>query len=579
MGSQLQEWNKPLRKWQEYAFRDFIQSEDKNFLTVATPGAGKTTLALRIAHHLLSTQICERIVIICPTRHLKEQWKHSANSVGIDIDSNFENHMGAGEASDYHGVVVTYQAVASFPELHRNLCARKRTFVICDEIHHAGDDRTWGDALQEAVEPAEKRLLLSGTPFRSDNSKIPFVRYINDMSRADFNYSYGYALSDRVCRPVLFPSYEGHIEWVRSSGEIVKSRLTDDGTPSIEDERLRLALSAKGDWIKQVIADADNKLTQVRMKHRDAGGLIIAMDQRHAREVADIVESITGESPIIAMSDEPDASDKISRFAGTEEKYKGRAESKKRWIVAVKMVSEGVDIPRLRVAVYATTIATELFFRQAVGRVVRWINELGAEDQSAYFYIPADETFIQFAQQIKEERDHQLQEELDNLEREEFSEFDNEDLEEWRGSPTLISAEAEADSVIYDQSAFTQDEIIQAQEVMRAAGVPDSYEVTYFARVLRISKGVAVNIQKESRVSHEPKQDRKKNYRTLIQRLVNLLVLVSNNAWKQDEIYKEMWKMQGVNQEKATEDQLKDRIQFLQDMLQGYSNGAKLSRK
>ena len=36
------------------------------------------------------------------------------------------------------------------------------------------------------------------------------------------------------------------------------------------------------------------------------------------------------------------------------------------------MVSEGVDIPRLRVGVFATTTTTELFFRQAVGRLVRW---------------------------------------------------------------------------------------------------------------------------------------------------------------------------------------------------------------
>jgi len=578
MISQFQEWNKPLRKWQDYAFRDYLQFEDKNFLTVATPGAGKTTFALRIAHHLLSTQICERILIICPTSHLKEQWKWAAHAVGIDIDASFENSMGAGEASDYNGVVVTYHAIASLPQLHRNLCARKKTFVICDEIHHAGDDRTWGDALREAVEPAEKRLLLSGTPFRSDNSKIPFVRYENNISRADFNYGYGYALSDRVCRPVLFPSYEGHIEWVRSSGEIVKSRLTEDGTPSIEDERLRLALSAKGEWIKQVIADADNKLQQVRIKHRDAGGLIITMDQRHAREVAEIIENITGETPIIAVSDEPDSSDKIARFAGTG-KHKGCAESKKRWIVAVKMVSEGVDIPRLRVAVYATTIATELFFRQAVGRVVRWINELGAEDQSAYFYIPADNVFIGFAQKIKEERDHQLQEELEQLEREEFADFDNEDIEEWRGSPTLISAEAEADSVIYDQSAFTQDEMLQAQEIMRAAGVPDSYEVTYFARALRISKGVAVNVQKESHVSHEPKQDRKKNYRDIVHRLVARLVIASNNAYKYEEVYTEMMKIQGVKQEKATEEQLKWRISYLKDTLQGYSNGSKLPRK
>lgn len=112
MSAKLNDWNKPLRKWQEYAYREFLQFGGENFLTVATPGAGKTTFALRVAHHMLMTQKCERIVIICPTRHIKKQWKFAANAVGIDIDANFENHM-TGEASDYHGVAITYQAVAS----------------------------------------------------------------------------------------------------------------------------------------------------------------------------------------------------------------------------------------------------------------------------------------------------------------------------------------------------------------------------------------------------------------------------------------------------------------------------------
>ena len=70
------------------------------------------------------------------------------------------------------------------------------------------------------------------------------------------------------------------------------------------------------------------------------------------------------------------------------------------------MVSEGVDIPRLRVGVYATTTTTDLFFRQAVGRFVRW--EAGVRDQRAWLYIPDDLRLRVRAAEIAEARRHSL---------------------------------------------------------------------------------------------------------------------------------------------------------------------------
>ncbi|MBD4678438.1 ATP-dependent helicase, partial [Xanthomonas citri pv. citri] len=81
------------------------------------------------------------------------------------------------EASDYHGVALTYQGVASNPEVHRIRTLRTRTLVILDEVHHGGDNKSWGDALRVAFEGATRRVCLTGTPFRSDTSPIPFVRY------------------------------------------------------------------------------------------------------------------------------------------------------------------------------------------------------------------------------------------------------------------------------------------------------------------------------------------------------------------------------------------------------------------
>ena len=96
-------------------------------------------------------------------------------SVGIPLDPTFRNADGA-TARDFRGAVVTYAQVAAAPALHRAAPPTRRTLVVLDEVHHAGDALSWGDAVREAFEPAARRLALTGTPFRSDENPIPFVR-------------------------------------------------------------------------------------------------------------------------------------------------------------------------------------------------------------------------------------------------------------------------------------------------------------------------------------------------------------------------------------------------------------------
>ena len=83
--------------------------------------------------------------------------------VGIKIDPEFKNAHGR-TAKDFIGVAVTYAQVAAHPALHRGRTEARKTLVILDEVHHAGDGRSWGDAIREAFEPAARRLALSGTP-------------------------------------------------------------------------------------------------------------------------------------------------------------------------------------------------------------------------------------------------------------------------------------------------------------------------------------------------------------------------------------------------------------------------------
>ncbi|CAN5759599.1 hypothetical protein BH20ACI4_BH20ACI4_20770 [soil metagenome] len=390
---------RPLRKWQMQAVRCFYALNKKDFLAVGTPGSGKTEFALKLAYDHLADGKVERIVIIAPTEHLKIQWAESAARRGIDIDPNWTN-AGGREASDYFGIAVTYQQVSYAPDLYDLNCHRK-TFVIFDEIHHAGEGLDWGEKLRVAFGNAAYRLALSGTPFRNDNNPIPFVNYKDRRSVADFVYGYGDALIDGVCRPIYFPTVEGNVSWVRGSGERMDCSLLDT-LPRIKTaERLRAALDADGDWLREVLREADNCLTNIRLEgHANAAGLVIAIDRYHARKIASLLKIITNEKAVIAISDEENSSRMIQSFAKTN--------NHQRWIVAVKMVSEGVDIPRLRVGVYATTVLSELFFRQAVGRLLRTIP--GIEEQSATLYLPADDTLVSYALAIKEEREHYLPE-------------------------------------------------------------------------------------------------------------------------------------------------------------------------
>ena len=248
-----------------------------------------------------------------------------------------------------------------------------------------------------AFEPAAQRLSLSGTPFRSDTNPIPFVTYEFDEARADYTYGYDDALRDgRVVRPVLFPRVDGEMEWSAPDGSLHAATFQDQLDRTLSSQRLRTALSLEGQWLPEVLTRADATLAEVRRTHADAGGLVIATDVDHAHGIGRVLRERFGRRVTVATSDDPDASDRIAKFSAGDEE----------WIVAVRMVSEGVDIRRLRVGVWATTTVTELFFRQAVGRLVRWTP--GLRRQRAFFYLPDDPRLRTFAATIREERTHAL---------------------------------------------------------------------------------------------------------------------------------------------------------------------------
>ncbi len=411
-----------------------------------------------------------QVIVVVPTSHLRGQWAKAANEYGIQLDDRFANG-GNPLASDYDGTVVCYSTVANQPLLWRKLATAKPTIIILDEIHHAGeaDHLSWGPALREAFDPAARRLLLSGTPFRSDKNRIPWVTYTpSGKCEPNFNYDYGTALADReVVRPVAFPSLDGTMRW-RHAGTIATATLaTVDETELAK--ALNTAYDPAGKWIESVLRQADEELSRVREDMPDAAGLLVAADQDLARAYAPLLEQITGERPTIAISDDPDASAHITRFA----------EGRSRWVIAVQMISEGVDIPRLAVGVYASRIATEMFFRQVVGRFVRLRSR--EDTTTATLFIPSIEPLLTFAAEIERTVDAVLAEQERRI-RERAEKPDVQRV--YDVVEPIDSSEAIHHLTYLSGEGFTDEELRRAQNAVRAAN--SRCDVREAALILRL---------------------------------------------------------------------------------------------
>jgi superfamily II DNA or RNA helicase len=475
----LQQGLPPLRGWQKAAYAEYFRVAKRDFLLVATPGAGKTTYALTIAKELLTKREIQAVTIVTPTEHLKYQWAQAAKRFNIAIDPSYRNAQGKAGA-DFHGVAVTYAQVAAHPALHRGRTENRTTLVIFDEIHHAGDALSWGDAVKEAFDPAKRRLALTGTPFRSDANPIPFVTYVPEAdgskrSASDYVYGYGPALSDGVVRPVIFLAYSGEMHWRTRAGDEISATL---GTPMTREQiaqAWRTALDPSGEWVERVLEAADKRLTEVRRGMPDAGAMVIASDHETARAYAALLRRITGERPAVVLSDDPTASKKISAFAANTS----------RWMVAVRMVSEGVDVPRLAVGVYATSVSTPLFFAQAVGRFVR----ARKRGETASVFVPSVPTLLGFAAELEAERDHVVrvldrdpEAELEEAQRERKTQ---DDLELVGRSIEVLKASATFDRVLFDGGEFGTATEAGSPEEEDYLGLPGLLEPDQVATLLR----------------------------------------------------------------------------------------------
>jgi superfamily II DNA or RNA helicase len=367
---------------------------DASFLLSAAPGAGKTRPALELAAEQLAAGKVRSVVVASPTAPLTRQWARAAAALGIELAPDCGSPR---PPRGFHGVAVTYARIAKAPRRW----ARTRldpSLVIADEAHHLGEELAWGEGFVTAFGDCPRWLLLSGTPFRSDAAAIPGVRYdAAGLAEPDHSYTYAEAVREGICRPVCFVAYDGTLSW-RSGDDVIESSFETVLSAREAGRRYRTAISTElPDGLPRILGEADAKLRSIRRDgHGEAGGLVIAADSSHARRIASLLRECTGAAPAVVLHAEPRAAEKLVAFT----------RSRDPWIVAVNMVSEGVDIPRLRVGVYATAAKTPLVFRQIVGRFVRTLP--GRPLAPSWLYVPADPILRNHAADIEQELRHAL---------------------------------------------------------------------------------------------------------------------------------------------------------------------------
>ncbi len=378
-----------LRAWQRDALQRLHGWQGGPFLVSAAPGAGKTRPALELARRMLASGEASRVAVLCPTTPLTRQWAAAGAELGVQLQPDAPGPLAP---RDFHGVAVTYARVASDAGGWATKVTSD-TLVIVDEAHHLGEELAWGESFRQAFARAQRWLLLSGTPFRSDATPIPGVSYdAEGVAEPDVSYTYAQAVADGICRPVAFVTFDGTLSW-RSGEDVIESSFETVLSTREASRRYRTAISTElPDGLPRILREADAKLSELRATgHRDAGALAVAADAKHARAIAKLLGDATGRAPVVVLHTEARAAQKLAKFRGSNEP----------WIVAVNMVSEGVDIPRLRVGVYATAAKTPMIFRQIVGRFVRTIP--GRMPEPSWVYLPADPVLRGHAAQVESE--------------------------------------------------------------------------------------------------------------------------------------------------------------------------------
>ena len=510
------------RQWQKDALK--ACKNENPALVEAFPGSGKTIFAALDIRPRFDSGEVDGLVVVVPTKPLKESVQRDMSTAGLELkDQQKDRH---GFPREYHGVVICYaqltNLVATFETWCRN--GRRLAFVF-DEVHHASENNAWGDAANDCSRMATRILAMTGTPFRGDGRRIAFVNY-NSGGQCVPTYSYRYsaAVRDDVCRVIEFETDDGVAEFV--ADELHSIRISE--TPDHLESLVKAAVfETRHDFLRKTLAKADQKLTEMRYDDHDAAGLIVCRpgadenDNRHIHQVEELVREITGDDPVVVKHDDAGSADKIAKFRTSTD----------RWLLSVRMVSEGIDIKRLRVGVMATAPTTELLFRQIVGRVIRV--ESGCEHHRATMLMAKFPKLTEWAGRIEKDAEAGLRERNEREQREEVEE------RKTRGLVTL-SATHENGGAVAMGIDFTAQEIRAAEQERDADALLRGVSVLAVAQMRR-RHGVQTT---EAATEVEPEQKKRKRMRDNLNRLIR--ILAAQNDISHKDVYTQVFRFVGA---------------------------------
>lgn len=375
-----------LREWQascvDQANKKYLSGQ-KHFLCLATPGAGKTTMAAELAARLFSKKMIDIVLCFAPSL-----------TVANGIQKTFSNRLNCPFFSliGNKGGVYTYQGMCHLDQSFWDSLKRFRVLVIFDEIHHCegGDSaNAWGDIIVRYIQDlATYTLALTGTPWRTNSAPIVLSRYTEPKGQicCDFSYGLHEAINDVVCRvPNIVLVDNESLVVSDPKGENQKYTSV---AHYVEEGGMAYQLLITNQYLMEYILNLGcQKLNEIRRKNVSAGGLVVASSVQHAEQIAALLKARFKQSVTVVTYRHEHAHAEISQFR----------DDATQWIVSVGMVSEGTDIPRLQVCCHLSTIKTELHFRQVLGRILR---STSTEEQVAWLYTLAEPSLIEFAEQI-----------------------------------------------------------------------------------------------------------------------------------------------------------------------------------
>lgn len=368
------------REWQNdfgEKWKTKMDAGDHIFFGIAPPGSGKTLASAWLASQAIRDYGVEQVIIVVHRTTIRPSWGDAMDYFDHPVFSEFDNDSMI--IDGFFGAVVTYQQIANKPNSWNKIVASKKTLIIADEPHHMADNKSWGDAMLFAFKTAYAHLLITGTPWRTDGEKIPWVTYsASGRAKYDFWYSYQQSIDDGVTKSAVFFPADAYIK-----KEVTKL------SECVDSFWLRSILYNR-DWVLNVLKKADDKLNEIRQSVPNAAGLFVGMNKDHVRWAAKLYNELIGEQPTIILSDQKNTLKRLGDFR----------EGNSKWVFACNMISEGTDIPRLSVGVYATSITTRLYFQQWVGRFQRTKNST----IPSWCYIPKFQPIMNLARTVHKEQ-------------------------------------------------------------------------------------------------------------------------------------------------------------------------------